>query len=144
MDDESRRSMTPRRVQLSRKPGWRKPPGAVVVSRPTRWGNPYPVATFGRDQAVALFRRYLAEHPELVEAARQELAGKDLACWCRPGELCHADIWLEIANGKDPGKHEPAGGDTGDAEGDQAWVGLVDTEDRPAGQLTQDQQPGST
>jgi hypothetical protein len=56
-------------------------------------GDPYPVATFGRDQAVALFRRYLADHPELVEAARRELAGKDLACWCRPGELCHADIW---------------------------------------------------
>jgi hypothetical protein len=58
------------------------------------------VATFGRDQAVALFRRYLADHPELVEAARQELAGRDLACWCKPGELCHADIWLEVANRK--------------------------------------------
>jgi hypothetical protein len=85
-------SRDPRRVQLSRKPGWRKPPGAVVVSRPSRWGNPYPVATYGRDQAVALFRRYLADHPELVEAARHELAGKDLACWCKRGELCHADI----------------------------------------------------
>jgi hypothetical protein len=84
--------MTPRRVQLRRKPGWRKPPGAVVVSRPTRWGNPYPVATFGREQAVVLFRRYLVDHPEL--------AGKDLACWCKPGELCRADIWLEVANGK--------------------------------------------
>ncbi|MGH3102277.1 MAG: DUF4326 domain-containing protein [Thermoleophilia bacterium] len=72
----------------------------MVVSRPTRWGNPYLVATFGRDQAVALFRRHLAEHPELVEAARRELAGKDLACWCKPGELCHADIWLEVANDK--------------------------------------------
>jgi hypothetical protein len=45
-----------------------------------------------------LFRRYLADHPELVEAARRELAGKDLACWCKPGALCHADIWLEVAN----------------------------------------------
>src|ERR671910_1566768 len=98
--DEPQRAVTPRRLQLSRKPGWRKPSEAVVVSRPSRWGNPYPVATFGRDQAVALFRRYLADHPELVEAARQELAGKDLACWCKPGELCHADIWLEVANGK--------------------------------------------
>jgi hypothetical protein len=43
----------------------------------------------------------------------------------------------------DPGEHEGAGGDTGDAEGEQAWVGLVDTEDRPARQLPQDQQPGS-
>jgi hypothetical protein len=56
------------------------------------------VATFGRDRAVALFRRYLDDHPELVEAARQELAGKDLAYWRKPGELCHADISLEVAN----------------------------------------------
>jgi hypothetical protein len=78
----------------------------VVVSRPTRWGNPYPVATHGREQALALFRRHLADHPELVAAARQELAGKDLACWCKPGEPCHADIWLEVAN---PARHEERG-----------------------------------
>ena len=42
----------------------------------------------------------LAEHPELAEAARRELAGKDLACWCDPDELCHADVLLEVANGE--------------------------------------------
>jgi hypothetical protein len=72
----------------------------VVVSRPTRWGNPFPVAEYGLEESLALFRRYLADHPELVEAARRELAGKDLACWCKPGALCHADIWLEVANSK--------------------------------------------
>lgn len=30
----------PERVQLSRTRGWRKPPGMIVVSRPSRWGNP--------------------------------------------------------------------------------------------------------
>jgi hypothetical protein len=29
-------------------------------------GNPYPVATFGRDQAVALFRRYLPDRPRAM------------------------------------------------------------------------------
>ena len=96
----SNRPVTPRRVQLSRKRGWRKPPGAVVVSRPTRWGNPFPMSEYGLEEAVARFRQYLADHPELVEAARRELAGKDLACWCKPGALCHADIWLEVANSK--------------------------------------------
>lgn len=33
-----------------------------------------------------------------VEAARGFLRGMDLACWCKPGEACHADILLEIAN----------------------------------------------
>ncbi|WP_280186434.1 MULTISPECIES: DUF4326 domain-containing protein [Nocardia] len=31
----------PKRIQLSRKAGWCKPPDAVVVARPSKWGNPY-------------------------------------------------------------------------------------------------------
>lgn len=27
-----------------------------------------------------------------------ELRGRDLACWCKPGCLCHGDILLELAN----------------------------------------------
>jgi len=34
-----------------------------------------------------------------VEQVRAELSGKDLACWCHPGDPCHADVLLEIANG---------------------------------------------
>lgn len=33
-----------------------------------------------------------------VDHIREELAGKDLACWCHPGDPCHADVLLEIAN----------------------------------------------
>lgn len=33
--------MSPQRIQLHRTRGWRKPDGAVVVARPTRWGNPF-------------------------------------------------------------------------------------------------------
>jgi hypothetical protein len=29
---------------------------------------------------------------------RRELKGRDLACWCKPDEPCHADVLLEIAN----------------------------------------------
>jgi hypothetical protein len=35
--------MTPSRIQLSRKKGFRLPPGARAVSRPSRWGNPFKV-----------------------------------------------------------------------------------------------------
>lgn len=31
----------PYRVQLRRTKGWRLPPNTTVVSRPTRWGNPF-------------------------------------------------------------------------------------------------------
>ena len=33
--------MTPHRTQLRRTKGWRKPPGAIVVPRPTAGGNPH-------------------------------------------------------------------------------------------------------
>ena len=55
--------------------GWRKPPGAVVVSRPTRWGNPDSVAGHGQAGAAAFYCQYLAQHPGLADAARCELAG---------------------------------------------------------------------
>jgi hypothetical protein len=31
----------PERIQLRRTAGWRLPPGAVNVARPTKWGNPF-------------------------------------------------------------------------------------------------------
>jgi hypothetical protein len=95
----------PARFQLSRRPGARKPEGGVVVARPSRWGNPYPVADYGRERALELYRAHLAAHPELVEAARQELRGRPLGCWCPLDVACHADVLLELANAPEP---EPA------------------------------------
>jgi hypothetical protein len=51
-----------------------------------------------REQAVAMYRRWLDMRPGLVEAARAELAGRDLMCWCPLDEPCHADVLLSIAN----------------------------------------------
>ena len=97
--------MTPQRIQLQRTKGWRMPPNAVKVDRTTRWGNLYrpggPVwrhKGFGKvkdaAEAVELFRRLQAPH--LLDVA--QLRGKNLACWCKPGEPCHADVLLELAN----------------------------------------------
>jgi hypothetical protein len=61
--------------------------------------------------AVELFRRWLLRDPRVplsgfnrervppsVLNVVAELAGKDLVCWCKPGQPCHADVLLEIAN----------------------------------------------
>ena len=91
----------PCRVQLSRARGWRMPPNTVKVDRSTRWGNPYPVTTT-RENAIAAFANWLdvsLPGQEVKEAARRELRGKNLACWCKLGEPCHADVLLEMANG---------------------------------------------
>ncbi|GGW15819.1 hypothetical protein GCM10018980_51400 [Streptomyces capoamus] len=51
-----------------------------------------------REQAVAMFRDWLNQRPDLAQAARTELTGRDLMCWCPLDEPCHADVLLEIAN----------------------------------------------
>ncbi|MDG4818260.1 DUF4326 domain-containing protein [Micromonospora sp. WMMD956] len=90
-----------RRIQRRRTPGWRMPAGAVYVGRPTRYGNPYPATTptaAGRAAAVEQYRQWIATHPDLIAAARRDLAGRDLACWCPPDQPCHADVLLTVAN----------------------------------------------
>jgi hypothetical protein len=100
----------------------------ISVARPGRFGNPYDVRIYGRPLAMALFRntasgiwspspmadqsdelcdaayaahiaflKRLGGHP--LEIARSELRGHNLSCYCSLSEACHADIWLEVANG---------------------------------------------
>jgi hypothetical protein len=92
----------PRRIQRKRTQGWRLPPEARDVGRPTRWGNPYRVGVDAADRAEAVerYRAWLGTSgaPTLDEV-REHLGGRDLACWCPPGEPCHADVLLELANG---------------------------------------------
>lgn len=115
----------PKRIQRQRTKGWRMPPGAIYVGRPTVWGNPYwHIAKFhGAEKAVEIFRMtargfwlpslmeqfpisYYEEHTDWLrrlgghplELIRADLRGKDLACWCRLDQPCHADVLLEIAN----------------------------------------------
>ena len=116
------------RIRLSRQKGWRKPENAVVVARPTRWGNPYSIERWGRELAIRLFEETVhgAWNPAILagygdeqvaiahrdhdswlsrlgahplELIPRELGGHDLACWCRLDQSCHADVLLRIANG---------------------------------------------
>lgn len=103
----------PERIQLRRQAGFRKPENAVVVARPTRWGNPFPVCEHRtREQAVEQFARMLRgviygwDLCEHVKSTRYPdrgemqhfLAGRDLCCWCPPDAVCHADVLLRVAN----------------------------------------------
>jgi hypothetical protein len=97
--------VTPQRIQLRRTKGWRKPEGAVVVARPSIWGNPFVVRPDDDAETVkgaVLAYRHALERGELpvsVALARDVLRGKDLACWCAIGRSCHADVLMELANG---------------------------------------------
>jgi Domain of unknown function (DUF4326) len=92
----------PDRIQLRRSKGWRKPENAVVVARPSRWGNPHRAAAPTAEAhcaAVEAFRADLLAGalPYTVADVRRALADHDLACWCPPNLPCHADVLLDIA-----------------------------------------------
>lgn len=94
---------TPVRVQRSRKNKQLNPNGLpiVYVGRPSEFGNPYHVGLykdFTRQDAVRAYAGYVEDHIHLKNKIKNELKGKNLSCWCKIGEPCHADILLEIAN----------------------------------------------
>jgi hypothetical protein len=80
------------------------PDGAVYVGRPTKWGNPFAIGAphpehgrrMTRDEAIDLYAASVDD--DLAAAARAELRGKDLVCWCAPDARCHADVLLQLAN----------------------------------------------
>jgi hypothetical protein len=101
----------PFRLQLSRRKGFnlqatsRTANGlaAITVARPGRWGNPFRIGVDGSQaECVARFRDFAAHKmktdPEWLTELAAALRGKNLACWCRPGTPCHADVLLALAN----------------------------------------------
>ena len=100
------RRLAPKVPKVYNKRHYDVPKDAVYIGRPTKWGNPYShlegqslaeykVAT--REEAVERFEQYLLSHPELLEAAKKELRGKDVVCWCAP-KSCHGHILVKYAN----------------------------------------------
>lgn len=90
------------------------PENTVSVGRPGKWGNPFKAgevkwmlrhsdqarvqfAPATTQDAVDMFR-HITDNPELVKTIQDELAGKNLACWCPLDQPCHADVLLELAN----------------------------------------------
>jgi hypothetical protein len=127
----------PERIQRRRTSGWRKPPNCVIVTRPSRFGNPFTQAKAiehgyaetpetAREICVTAFRSWLrgsdtwwmgpkaeATRDRLL-AALPQLRGMDLACYCplpEPGQPdhCHAVVLLELSNGPDLPPGRPSG-----------------------------------
>lgn len=122
----------PARIQRKRTPGWRKPGNAVIVSRPSRFGNPFTIRqaveaemTDPRSAVAQLYSEWLRVgteggwYEETYRIGRQvfdrrrvlaelhTLRGKDLACTCplpEPGQPdhCHAVVLLKLANAAVP------------------------------------------
>lgn len=113
---------SPRRIQLSRKKGWKLPPNTVVVSRPSKWGNPHSIGwcplcgrTHDRQEAVEIHRLEVMANrdAENFQSAISPLRGKNLACWCAANQECHADILLRLANAESSGASDASAATVG-------------------------------
>ena len=123
---------TPRRIQRRRTKGWRKPDGAVIVSRPSRFGNPFLIkdaveAEYSEPHRACteLYSEWLRVgteggwYEETYRIGKQTLdrrriladlhllRGKDLACTCPlpadgQPDHCHAAVLLKLANAAQP------------------------------------------
>ena len=68
----------------------------------SKWANPFPVKTLGRELAIAFYRVWITEgEGKHLLNDLHELKGKVLCCYCKP-QPCHADTLIELIenNGK--------------------------------------------
>ena len=105
---------TPKRIQRKRSKGWRIPENTVYVGRGSKYGNQFKIGADGdANQCIAKYMEYRfpythhGEHNSMqdfmlskanLQEATKDLRGKNLACWCKIGDPCHADSLLEIVN----------------------------------------------
>jgi len=85
------------------------PPNTVYVGRPSKWGNPFKIGVHGtREEILRSYRVWidqkLSEDPDFLRPLRD----RNLACFCRLTEPCHADILLKLANHQSRLSHRSA------------------------------------
>lgn len=87
--------MTERVINLhDHRNGW--PPNTTYVGRGSAWGNPFKVPRDGdRTTVIREFRRWAERQLLLFPDWLKPLAGKTLACHCKP-LACHADVLIEL------------------------------------------------
>lgn len=83
----------------------KKEPYDIYIGRGSKFGNPFShkyskyaeVFVDTREEAIECYKNWLGTRPDLVEAAKKELKGKILGCFCDPLP-CHGHILAGIAN----------------------------------------------
>lgn len=96
------------------------PDGAVYIGRAapglpaSYWANPYKPGAQSPDgsgrrvgdvqHAIELFATLAQARPGFLDAARRHLAGKLLACWCKPHYPCHGDWLVQAADSPAPAR----------------------------------------
>lgn len=81
----------PQRIQLRRTKGWRKPEGAIVVARPSKWGNPFRL--HGRNGLVAYGPGHLERYGRAWDhEGRISRAGTRHDHWWASGDVVETHV----------------------------------------------------
>lgn len=93
---------------------WRQAPFDVLITRDSRWGNPFShkpdskamVIVDSRSTAIKAFEEWLLTSDDVdakwMREHLHELEGKVLGCWCAP-QRCHGEVLARLANpGSEP------------------------------------------
>lgn len=92
-------------LKMSKVVHCKKEPYDIYIGRPSKFGNPFSHLpgtlaihkVDSREQAIEYFENYIRATPWLLKAAKDELKGKILGCWCSP-QACHGEVLIKIAN----------------------------------------------
>ena len=68
------------------------PVDAEFIGRPSRWGNPFKLSHYSRNDAIRLYEEYLFKSGLIKKL--HLLKFKVLACFCHPSP-CHGDVLLK-------------------------------------------------
>lgn len=69
----------------------------VYVGRPSKWGNPFKVGPYTREEALEKYEEWIQTQDWLLKDVVKELKGCVLGCWCKP-LACHGDILAKLAD----------------------------------------------
>ena len=81
---------------------WNSKPNSLYIGRfnrylgisASKWANPFKLSDYDRETSLKLYEDYVRNSPDLYLNI-DELAGKELGCWCKP-EACHGDILVRL------------------------------------------------
>jgi hypothetical protein len=90
------------RIEIKKTKGWRMPDNATFVGAGSKYENPFKVnIEMDLDESLFLYRRYLNKSIKNKTIDLTPLKGRDLACWCKRGHPCHADILMRYLEDED-------------------------------------------
>lgn len=68
----------------------------IYIGRESKWGNPFIVGPYTREEALEKYEEWIENQLWLLKDIH-ELKGKVLGCWCKP-KACHGDILAYLAD----------------------------------------------